>query len=172
MTKRCKQCGESKPVEAFYRQKGGRLGREARCKVCREAEKRARPGRPCTVEGCTRLTKEGALCRMHEARLRIRGEVGPADPVINQGSRKALAANGYMRLYLPDHPCADRRGWAHEHRVVAYDAGLLTDLTLVVHHKNHNKLDNRLENLEALTPSEHAAQHRRDRAASTDQREA
>lgn len=57
---------------------------------------------------------------------------------------------------------ADKYGWAREHRVVAYEAGLLAEGDdRHVHHRNHVKTDNRLENLEVLTPRAHAAEHRR-----------
>ena len=32
----------------------------------------------------------------------------------------------------------------------------------VVHHKNHNKLDNRIENLQLMTRQEHINTHRKD----------
>jgi len=37
MTKQCTKCLEEKPLEAFYRDSNGRLGRSARCKVCKDA---------------------------------------------------------------------------------------------------------------------------------------
>lgn len=38
VSKRCKQCGVDKPLELFYRQRLGALGRQARCKACKSAE--------------------------------------------------------------------------------------------------------------------------------------
>lgn len=38
MTKTCSKCGEVKPLDGFYRQKGGRLGVMGHCKVCRYAK--------------------------------------------------------------------------------------------------------------------------------------
>lgn len=46
-----------------------------------------------------------------------------------------------------------------EHRLIAYDEGLLVDPTDHVHHKNGIRDDNLLENLEVLSPSEHAIRH-------------
>lgn len=68
---------------------------------------------------------------------------------------------GYIRVHLPGHPVADRSGYALEHRVVAYDAGMLTDLSMLVHHRNEVKDDNRVENLEVVTPARHHRQHAR-----------
>lgn len=55
-----------------------------------------------------------------------------------------------------------RRGWKLQHRVVMeryLDRKL--ESTEVVHHKNGNKQDNRIENLELMTFSEHMCHHRR-----------
>ena len=46
-----------------------------------------------------------------------------------------------------------------EHRKVAWDAGVLVDPSLEVHHPNHNRSDNRPENLDALDGSAHALMH-------------
>lgn len=68
--------------------------------------------------------------------------------------------NRYVQIKVsPKHPVADSRGWAWEHRVVAYDAGLLVDLALVVHHKDGDKSNNALDNLEVMTAGEHRRLH-------------
>lgn len=50
--------------------------------------------------------------------------------------------------------------YALEHRVIAYDAmPLLVNRTVHIHHRNGNKTDNRIENLEVLGIVEHALRH-------------
>jgi len=67
---------------------------------------------------------------------------------------------GYILLYLPDHPAASRRGLIMEHRVVMENhIGRYLKSYEVVHHKNQIKDDNRIENLELMTKSEHQALH-------------
>jgi 5-methylcytosine-specific restriction endonuclease McrA len=39
--KKCTKCGETKPLEQFYRFKYGRLGRQAECKPCLDSRRRA-----------------------------------------------------------------------------------------------------------------------------------
>lgn len=66
---------------------------------------------------------------------------------------------GYVLVYAPDHPMAQKRGWVLEHRKVWFDHyGELPD-RLVIHHKNGVKSDNRIENLEPLTAASHALAH-------------
>jgi hypothetical protein len=72
--------------------------------------------------------------------------------------------NGYIALYLPDHPSAKENpkmfGWVYEHRLVAesflnrrlYDGE-------EVHHLDENKKNNHPENLLVLTQSQHAKLH-------------
>ena len=62
-------------------------------------------------------------------------------------------ADGYALVHYPSHPFCDRHGYVREHRLVM-ETALNRYLTQdeVVHHKNKNKLDNSIGNLE-LFPS-------------------
>lgn len=73
---------------------------------------------------------------------------------------KHITSQGYILIFNPDHPTAHKKGYCFEHRMIAWDAGILTDLSLNVHHRNGVKDDNRAENLQAVTLSEHAKIHR------------
>lgn len=87
-----------------------------------------------------------------------------------KGGRK-ITQYGYMAVYMPDHPFAEYGKIVLEHRLVA-EKYLLTDENSVeidgkrylrpeyiVHHKNHNRLDNRPDNLEVMLKGKHSAMH-------------
>lgn len=75
---------------------------------------------------------------------------------------RTIASNGYVLIRVgSDHPLADVRGYAYEHRIVAEQkAGRPLLKGEHVHHINGDKQDNRPENLEVLTAQEHRAEHR------------
>jgi hypothetical protein len=78
-------------------------------------------------------------------------------------SKRRVRLDGYIDIYAPRHPLARRDGYVFEHRKVAWEAGLLVDPTLHIHHLNGDKVDNRIENLAVVDVAEHSRVHiRRD----------
>ncbi len=78
-----------------------------------------------------------------------------------RGGRVKMS-DGRILLYMPDHPNANCIGGTHilEYR---FTAERITGRPLrdneIVHHKNGDVTDNRLENLDVLSQSEHAKLH-------------
>jgi hypothetical protein len=74
------------------------------------------------------------------------------------------SGDGYRHLLRPDHPNANQHGYVKEHRlVVELDLGRRLTDSEVVHHKDRDRLNNSLDNLEVLTQAEHARLHSVDR---------
>lgn len=63
---------------------------------------------------------------------------------------------GYILVLRPDHPFADRHGYVREHRLVMEKSiGRYLDPKEVVHHMNHQRGDNRIENLKLFPSNGH-----------------
>lgn len=73
--------------------------------------------------------------------------------------RPWVTSQGYLMMWMPDHPLAWVDGYVAEHRRVAWDAGLFDDPALIVHHKDEDKSNNDVSNLEPKTPSRHMSEH-------------
>lgn len=74
---------------------------------------------------------------------------------------KRLSTSGYFMFYRPGHPMADKAGRLMEHRLVmAEHLGRMLDACEVVHHKDGDRQNNAIENLELMSGhKEHAATH-------------
>lgn len=69
-------------------------------------------------------------------------------------------AGGYVLVYVPDHPDAGAKGYVFEHRLVMERVlGRRLRRDEHVHHRDGDKQNNEPENLEAMSPEEHARHH-------------
>lgn len=74
--------------------------------------------------------------------------------------------NGYVIAYAPKHPKAHKDGYVLLHRlVVEFQLGRYLEDGEVVHHMNHIRDDNRIENLILMNRKEHMSMHMKERHA-------
>lgn len=77
---------------------------------------------------------------------------------------KKKRGDGYISVYLPDHPKSNKDGYIMEHILVMECLiGRHLKDDEVVHHKNGIRDDNRKENLQLMTVREHASYHMKKR---------
>lgn len=148
----CKMCGDSFDIPQSH------SDRRVFCSnACREAH-------PETVE-------------------RKKTRIGPLNPAWKGG--KSEQSEGYIYTLDRDHPHAGSNGYILEHRAViekhllendplskfltTVDGRLVLSLEYEVHHRDENKANNELSNLECLTPAEHRRRHAQMRRESKEQ---
>lgn len=86
----------------------------------------------------------------------IRGKNNP-----NWKGGKRITTQGYVLVYCPTHPSAQKNGSVQEHRLVMEEKlGRYLKSEEVIHHKNRNRSDNRIINLRLFkNHSEHRKYH-------------
>lgn len=73
---------------------------------------------------------------------------------------KKRRSDGYICIYFPDHPKSTKDGYIMEHDLIMECLiGRRLKDGEIVHHKNKIRDDNRKENLQLMTFSEHARMH-------------
>lgn len=160
MEKTCTQCGETKPLDAYHKQKRGLHGRQSKCKDCRNANKREYFAIPVNRE------------RNRQYQQSVR-DGNPLPPISHMRETAELF---YEKLIPePNTGCllwtstTDKDGYgiltvkqelAKAHRVAYVLAYGSIPAGHDVHHGCFQKLCVLPEHLEALTPEEHAERHR------------
>lgn len=76
------------------------------------------------------------------------------------GGKHLKHSTGYIEIKCPSHPYADKRGYVYEHRLVMEKhIGRYLLPEEIVHHKDLNKTNNDISNLQIVTASEHTKIH-------------
>lgn len=76
---------------------------------------------------------------------------------------KVVKKGDYLYAVVRGHPYATKYGYVLMHRVVMENhLGRLLDASEIVHHKDGNKFNNNVNNLEVMTNEDHVKHHRKD----------
>jgi len=125
-------------------------------------------GRLIQHESCTVITQDNrqclkphiakGMCSMHYKRVELYG-----DPFARPKGHKN-ARSYYSHVPALGHPNADSKGWIAEHRLVMSNhLGRPLAENENVHHKNGNRSDNRIENLELWSKAQPPGQRIEDK---------
>ena len=80
------------------------------------------------------------------------------------GGHEKKRRDGYIKVYVPDHPHSTADGYVMKHTLVMErEIGRYLNDDEVVHHKHHIRDDNRIENLQLMNVREHMSMHMKER---------
>lgn len=113
----------------------------------------------CTINNCKKPHVAKGMCQMHYRRVALYDH-----PEAITSIGYSADKSGYISLHLPGHPIANAGGYVYEHRLVMSEhIGRYLASHESVHHKNGNRADNRIENLELWSKAQPAGQRVEDK---------
>ena len=116
-------------------------------------------GNPCTTSGCAGLSVALGMCRNCYANFKRHGHAEKRSDWFNKRSQKIIDLKGYVYVYAGKHVNANRSSRVAEHRLTMSNfLGRPLYKNENVHHKNGDKADNRLENLELWVTTQPSGQ--------------
>jgi hypothetical protein len=166
MMKTCGKCKKLLPTSSFSPRGGDPNKFASYCKPCHRACSGARVGinKVCPDCGITFFakTKDQKVCSVF-CRSVKRNQDGENNP---NWKGVHISTRGYAYIRQPGHHRALKSGYVKRADLVAEQMiGRPLRDDEVVHHKNHDRLDDSPHNLQVLTESEHMALHARERKA-------
>ena len=114
----------------------------------------------CTLDDCNKPYRAKGYCQMHYRRYNLYG-----DPVVKVNTGTKQDINGYVQIRTVVGN-ANKGKYTYEHRIVMSEhigRSLLPSES--VHHKNGNRADNRIKNLELWSKAQPAGQRVEDKVA-------
>jgi len=85
----------------------------------------------------------------YNAKHQSRTKRGPGSH--NWKGGRVVDSNGYIKIWMKDHPCCSQKGYVLEHRLVMEQhMGRRLSSFETIHHKNGVRDDNRIENLQLM----------------------
>jgi len=143
--RKCRGCGESILIRGMF----------GYCEKCKTI-KCKRCGKEFRAKQLTPLPLYcSPVCRYadhSESMIGLRGEKN----YYWKGGR-LKSTEGYIKIYLPEHPHGDIKGYILEHRVIMEKhIGRYLSPSEQVHHRNGIKNDNRIENLKLFSGNPHS----------------
>lgn len=121
--------------------------------------------------GIKRRTEVTALTKQKMSKARVgkptwnKGKCGYSK-ASEYGGHKKKGSDGYIKVYVPNHPLSTKDGYVMEHiLIMEKHIGRYITRDEAVHHINHVRDDNRIENLQLMTFKDHASLHMKERWA-------